>query len=281
MNLGDYPTPGDVKLYVDDLWVDDVYRVDYEEQNKKVPLWGYHQKHYADVADGKVIIVGNIIIHYRFPGYLNHALQRVLVARERAQLNDTRVLGSVQPAPGGLGGDSSIPPIYVGSRLGGALPSIGSFIDEVRRSKKPEDLVRMLAEASMQGTFEPASLVLQEMLGSNSQFFGDRNMIGGAMEDAQRHSAVTSAPQDFVGGWKGFDLRLDYGYIGTRTQGVFVSEVLKGVHLTGRRKVVNASTSGGDLSASGQSLLEVYPFFCREVVSSVRKESQTSQEPLE
>lgn len=272
MILGDYPTPGDVKIYVDDLLVDDAYRVDYEEQDKKIPLYGFHQKLYADVADGKVIVVGNIIIHYRFPGYLNHALQRVLVARERNALKDTAVMSpGPGPAPGGPGGAPGQQVIQRG--YGGALPVISSFIEDIRRARTPADFVGMLKQAATSGTFEPASLVLQELFGSNAEFYGDRNQIEGALEKATVSSPVTSGPQDFIGGWKGFDLRLDYGYIGTRTQGVYHSEVLKGVHLTGRRKVVNASTAGGDLSASGQSLLEVYPFFCREVQALIRRDN--------
>jgi hypothetical protein len=266
MNLGDYPTPGDVKLYIDDLWVDDAYRVDFEEQNKKIPLYGYHQKYFADVADGKVIIVGNIIIHYRFPGYLNHAIQRVLVQREKGEVQDKAV---VQPGvvPGSAPSASVPAERRAPNRAGGDIYSVKAAIDYVRRnSRTPFSLVKALKEASQLGNFDVYSAILEEMFGSTRPTDPDRYMIEGAWEAAQKNSPVTSAPNDFVSGWKGFDLRLDYGYIGTATQTITHSEVLKGVHLTGRRKVVNASTSGGDLSASGQSLLEVYPFFCREVL---------------
>ena len=70
MYYGDYPTPGDVKVFIAGSWIDDAYRVDFDNKNQKTPLRGYHQKHYALVADGYRIVVGNILVHYRYPGYL-------------------------------------------------------------------------------------------------------------------------------------------------------------------------------------------------------------------
>jgi hypothetical protein len=279
VNLGDYPTPGDVKIYIDDLWVDDAYRIDYEEQDKKIPLWGYHQKKYSDVADGKAIVVGNIIIHYRFPGYLNHAIQRALIARESAAIKDAAVAEPVAPpAPAGPGGAPAVAPDTPKPKTATVF-HVKDMLDLIRRQPTPSEMVKQLQLAATSGHFEVASAALQELFGSNSSLYLDQNLVPGALDNAIAKSPVTESPGAYVSGWKGFDLRLDYGYIGTRTQGVFHSEVLKGVHLTGRRKVVNASTAGGDLSASGQSLVEVYPFFCREVQAIVRRETTSTGAP--
>ena len=136
-------------------------------------------------------------------------------------------------------------------------------IESIRRSTVDQRVQALVGSHSL-GLFEQQSALLNTVFG---QFKGD-----GAPPDTKYdplESPVEMAPDSFLGGGAGLDLRLYYGYIGGASQGVYVTEVLRGVHFTGKRKVVNASTSGGDLSASGQSILEVYPFFARSVHSLV------------
>jgi hypothetical protein len=82
MKLGQYPTSSDVRCYINGWWIDDLFRIEYTEQNPKVPMQGYHQKEIWDVADGKKIIVGNLIIHFRYPGYLMRAIDSIGMDRD-------------------------------------------------------------------------------------------------------------------------------------------------------------------------------------------------------
>lgn len=268
MNFGDYPTPGDVKIYIGTNYVDDAYRVDYNEQNSKVPLSGYHQKHHVQVADGKVIVVGNIIIHFRFPGYLTYAIKNVLNVVEEGKLSDASQ--TVGRDPSGLDGGIGV---FVGSddhssakgaafRLG-TRDNVLRSIEAIRRGTV-DQRVRSLVASHELGFFEQQSTLLNTVFG---QFKGS-GAANPKFDPLQ--SPVEMSPDSFFGAGAGLDLRLYYGYIGGTSQGVYVTEVLRGVHFTGKRKVVNASTSGGDLSASGQSILEVYPFFARSVDSLVQ-----------
>ena len=81
---GNYPTPSNVKLYVGDVYLDDAYRVDWQCQNPKTPLYSWADSKYRAVAQGREIVSGRLIINYRFPGYLKAAL-------------DGRTGGSVDP----------------------------------------------------------------------------------------------------------------------------------------------------------------------------------------
>jgi hypothetical protein len=69
-----YLTSTETKCFIGGYWVDDLHRIEYQEQNKKVPLQGYHQKYYADVADGQSIVVGSMTVIHRYPGYLLSAI---------------------------------------------------------------------------------------------------------------------------------------------------------------------------------------------------------------
>lgn len=268
MQFGDYPTPGDVKIYIGTSYVDDAYRIDYNEQNSKVPLSGYHQKHHVQVADGKVLVVGNIIIHFRFPGYLTYAIKNVLNAAEEGQISNAQAgFGSMAPGlPAGATTTPSDPTTANRSAAYkiGTRDTVLQAIESIRRSTVDQRVQSLVASHEL-GLFEQQSTLLNTL-------FGQFLVVGSTKGDPKfdpLQSPVEMAPDSFMGGTTGLDLRLYYGYIGGANQGVYVTEVLRGVHFTGKRKVVNASTSGGDLSASGQSILEVYPFFARSVDSLV------------
>lgn len=255
MLLGEYPTPGDVKIYIGAALVDDAYRVDYNEQNNKIPLAGYHQKHFVQVADGKVMVVGNIIIHFRFPGYLTYAIKNVLNQQEQQAFEDAHRGVVLTDLVSRVRRESQ--KTKVGSR-----DSVLRAIEEIRRSSV-DDRVRALVASHELGFFNQQSALLNSVYG----VFEGQESKEAKYDPLQ--SPVEMAPDTYMGGKASLDLRLYYGYIGGVNQGVYVTEVLRGVHFTGKRKVVNASTSGGDLSSSGQSLLEVYPFFARSVDSVV------------
>lgn len=260
MRVGDYPTPSDVRIYIHNHLIDDAFRVEYEERSSKQPLMGYHQKYYSRVADGKIYIVGNIIIHYRFPGYLTYAIKSVLDKRETDMVADRTPQGSGQSVP--------VNPVQQLRTPETRMPTRSQALEmiNVLRKASISERVELLTKSFDLGYFDIYSRLLDAVYLNES----DRNNFIEAKIDGLQ-SPVEIGPDDFTGGHRGVDLSLYYGNVPTyhSPDGVYVTEVLEGVHFTGRRKVVNASTSGGDLSASGQSLLEVYPFFARSVKSIV------------
>jgi hypothetical protein len=102
-----YPTSTETKCFINGYWVDDLHRIEYQEQNKKVPLQGYHQKHFAAVADGQSIVVGSMTVIHRYPGYLLAAIAGVTRdndvepadPKERTRVNEAiRYLRNADPA---------------------------------------------------------------------------------------------------------------------------------------------------------------------------------------
>jgi len=75
MREGNYPTPAQVSVFVGDVWVDDAYRVEVRDQNQLIPLYGYADKEFTAVAQGKRIVQGSLIINYRYPEYLLAAIE--------------------------------------------------------------------------------------------------------------------------------------------------------------------------------------------------------------
>jgi len=271
MQYGGYPTPNDVKIFIKGTWIDDAYRIDIDKQAKKIPLTGYHQREFKLVAMGKKIVVGNIIIHWRFPGYLNYAIKKVLRERQDGILHDASITspGASQTLlrpPGSVQGGPPISPGDSGDATREQLPDTSSLLDSIRAVKRMtvEERVRFLMASHEKGYFNQASVILDEIF---ARGVGTNVVPSGAIHDTSNPEDIE--PDDYEGGHRGFDMDLYYGYTGTRQQGVYVTETVKGVHIIGRRKVINASTSGGDLSQAGQSVLEVYPFFASDVVAKL------------
>jgi len=72
---GNYPSPSNVKIYVGDIYLDDAFRVDWQAQNPKTPMYSWADNKYRAVAQGREIVTGRLIVNYRFPGYLMSALE--------------------------------------------------------------------------------------------------------------------------------------------------------------------------------------------------------------
>jgi len=278
---GKYPTPNDVKIFINGTWIDDAYRIDIDKQAKKIPLTGYSQRNYALVAMGKKIVIGNIIIHYRFPGYLIHAIAKVLQEREDATMDQLSIMGQypawfnslLRPAGSGDVGAAGGPGDQGESQ--NKLPDRATLLDTIRAVKRMglEDRARFIMASHEKGYFDQSSAILDEMFATPTDENGVT--LGVATEQLNTDSPEDIEPESFVGGHAGFDMDLYYGYHGSRQQGAFVTETVRGVHIIGRRKVLNASTSGGDLSQAGQSVLEVYPFFASDVSSRLSNDPPT------
>ena len=74
MRANNYPTPAQVSVFVGNVWVDDAYRLEVRDQNQLIPLYGYADREFTAVAQGKRIVQGSIIINYRYPEYLRAAI---------------------------------------------------------------------------------------------------------------------------------------------------------------------------------------------------------------
>lgn len=127
-----YPSPAEVKIFIDGNWVDDAYRVDYAISTPRTPLYDYTSRFYKHLADGHTTVQGQLIINFRFPGYLQAALDNKL-------FRDPRVLKALEDA-----GD-----MYRDLAVGTA-----------------EDKLRTLMEMKAQGSLKPAKQVSQSVWGT-------------------------------------------------------------------------------------------------------------------
>lgn len=253
MKLGDYPTPNETKLYINGQWIDDAFRVDHEMSNPKVPIYGYHQRNFSQVADGKVIVSGNLMIHFRYPGYLMYAINDQLTQRELALVQAADLHHAKQAAVGGAAGFIQEPNIKA-KKVGWTPDDVAKEISEFR-SQTLEERVRTLMDAHQDGTFKMRSALLEQVFTESVE----DNAINYEIDP------TNLSPNAYLDNSGGVDLDVYYGFIGSGNDGFYIHQLIRGVHFTGTRKVISASTGDGDMGSSGQSILEVYSFFARKV----------------
>jgi len=260
MQPGQYPTAGDARVFINEHWVDDTLRCDVDVQHRKIPLYGYHQKYYADMAAGKVIVTGSLMIHFRFPGYLMYAIGKTLGRKALEVYDQDEALRAQLRSPvdrirGQKSGAEYPPPPNNRSHA-----HLVDLINELRQESVTARIER-LTRATTDGEFDRISDTLDALYGN-----AERVNSTGDIGDALYADPVEMSPEDFSGGSAGFNIDIVYNRAqDTWGRGYKIRERVRGVHLTGRRKVLNASTTSGDLGSSGSSLVEIYPFVARNV----------------
>ena len=71
-----YPTPSTTNYYINGYLIDDVFRIDFKRAQQHQPIYGYHSDKFDFVARGKELVTGQIVINYRYPGYLRNVIER-------------------------------------------------------------------------------------------------------------------------------------------------------------------------------------------------------------
>jgi hypothetical protein len=69
-----YPTASSVAAFLDGYHVDQLYQIQYKESNNILPIYGYNDKFFSTVAQGKYIVQGVLVINFITPLYLNNIL---------------------------------------------------------------------------------------------------------------------------------------------------------------------------------------------------------------
>lgn len=227
---GQYPTPAQSTIFIDDIWIDDAHQVDWKHENARIPVYGYNRSQFAFAADGKELITGSIIINYRYPNYLGFAIAQALRANKvrRNRSEDSRNTQELRKA-----------------RLGRE-----ELREQLRALKAgtPEDRIKRMAESLSRGTFDQLS-------GLSKALF--------SVDPDELNSTEELDPVRMSGHGGGFTVQCVYGH----GSGMSIVETIRDCYITGRGKALTASAGGGGPSTSGSAIYEVYPFIAKTVDS--------------
>jgi len=291
VNTRTYPTPSTTKYYISqsgggDLHlVDDMYRVDFQRRVSHQPVYGYNSRRFDFVSQGKELTTGNIVINFRYPAYLYNLVAVALVEK---QLNDA----AAEKA------------IWKGARLPGMLGfDPASTFATIQGMENSEDKLKFLSNILIT---EPhtggygMTLKKQNYYSSlsNLKSIGTMSMshpypledqpINSVLALAQlvknmykRQFAGVEPPPDTHDGPldrglfnpnDGFDLIVEYGpSTAIKPLSSTFRRIFRDCYFTGEEETVSATAGvGNDLSSSAQPILEIYPFFCKNIETKPR-----------
>lgn len=92
-----YPTSQNVHVFINGIHIDEAHRVDFKEEQSKVPLYGYNDYLYSKVLYGRRLVQGFLAINFVYPGYLGAVLEREQLRLLEDHKNDVNDLKIVLP----------------------------------------------------------------------------------------------------------------------------------------------------------------------------------------
>jgi hypothetical protein len=247
-----YPTPSTTTYYINEYIIDDMYRVDFKRTQQHQPVWGYDSVKYDFIAKGKEITSGNIIVNFRYPGYLRNVLVKHEADSKRLL---QRIVGK------------NILPGKTMDQIDAEHQDPAGLLAEIDNLANPSDQASLIA-AQMTKEIEIKNISLNKLdlpvLKALKASLEERFYMAshGTSEEHIGTQSRYSSPLD-SGEIIPFDMTCRYGFQGV--PGGFV-RIFRDIVLLGEQETVSASVNmGGDMSSSAQPILEVYPFVCRSI----------------
>lgn len=237
--MNNYKIPAKTYIFINDNYVDDVYRIDWAMDESKIPIYGYLDKNYATVSSGRQRVVGNMYINFTNPGYLFDIIRRGIPQPQSFDYSNIeslkmRYLKALKTIYNESTTSSTDNPI---TRDATKRARISQLISEAIRNKAEPTIIQTLRDAF---TRPPAGEP-------------DQNKIEEPIEQNKR-----------------FNLQIYYGH--PNKEGTII-RTIENCFITGTSEVISAAGSpGGDMSSSAQSILEVYPFIGQKITSKVLRE---------
>jgi hypothetical protein len=265
-----YPTPSTTSYYINEFLIDDVYRVDFKRDVRKQPIFGYDSQRWDFVARGKEIVTGNVVINFRYPGYMRNMIKENArrsrdtttkinnLLRQRSEEGHNQQAYELMKTVDGVASVDQKLELVGNYLLNLSVQDQAPNIEKTtsRIANNPNIDVRPSPEVRSNDIF----LALKRNF-EKRQFFDSLTL-----EEDLGHVPAMDSPLDED--HDPFDITVRYGFRGV--QGGYV-RIFKDVHLIGEGQVVSASagvsTAGGMLeqSSSAQPIYEVYPFIARTI----------------
>lgn len=237
-----YPTPSTTKSYINEIELDDMFRLDFKRNINHQPIYGYDDQQFGFIAKGKELVSGQIIINFRYPGYLtavirNSAKYKDIIDKsmEIFKPTDNQVFTEVQD----------------------------DFLKTNIESLEGEDKMKYIAQIlTGKGVGAREKQIIKFKNDLKDLYINDARNEDKAVLALEEFSGLQS-PLDFDTSNNKFDLVVKYGF--QNDDGMY-QRIFRDCVLVGESSTISAAAgAGNDMSSSAQGILEVYPFFARTI----------------
>jgi hypothetical protein len=245
-----------ISIYIGDVLVDEINRIEFSVQQTKKPIYGYASQYYDAVASGQVLVTGSFNINFKEAGYMYLVLKRYLDTIGSLEG------GEVSPLPQQIAGEENVS-VENAKILRRNIERI--IADEVTEQKKEAEesglanplqatdkfeFYKQLA-ALPDAEFENMAEVFEDVLWQNSSTQGEN--LGNIIKSTnlELDQALRRADQ-----FPGFTIWVTYGDINNPIANHTIKK-LTGVHIVG---------SGQVIEISGEPIFEQYQFLARNLL---------------
>jgi len=251
----DYFSGSTIRVFFENIWVDDVITLQFNASQQKTPIYGYASQFFNAVANGTFIIQGTFAIAFKESGYLYTILNKlkdknndadVAQAVKDAKRDNARLarLTTASPAYGRVANTTKIDYLTIENWLGTDSAGVSNF----------ENIAESLEDV-LWGVDD-----YDKLAGSNNPGpIRKQNRIPRADElDRKENPFKVGRIGD------GYDIIITYGDINDGPANHTV-KTLSGIHITG---------SSQTLAPTGEPVVEVYSFFARSLDDRITKRTE-------
>jgi hypothetical protein len=233
----DYYSGYQCGLYIGDVYIDEIVRVGFNLSHEKVPIYSCCSKYWDTVAEGQVIVQGELAINYKEEAYLQIVLSQLGTIAENIKGNSSTGLQVLS----GEGGDhtgstrTNIELIMRDFSLIGSSQNTPSTEQRIL-----EQLYGMLDLGKGSGDFEQIAEMMEDQIWK-------KELSGSGNFNSQ---LSTPTNHEFP-----FDIYIIYGDYSNNSAN-HTSKKISAVHLTGESQTI---------TLDGQPIIETYPFIARGI----------------
>jgi hypothetical protein len=233
-----YPTPSTTRYFIQGVEIDDIFRVDFRRNVQHQPIYGYNSKQYGFIAEGKELVMGSIIINFRYPGYLRNIVLRQLQGKERMQ----EEFGSKFSTENAI-----------------SNASLQMTLDDVDMQGSTTDKMAILANRMTEALRTQRVATNNDIVKKLKDVFEQKFYSTTRVDEPTALESPLSTHRAYP-----FDLSVQYGF--HHGNAIPYHRVFRDCVLTGESETVSAAAgAGNDMSSSAQPILETYQFFARTI----------------
>ena len=260
----DYFSGSQIGIYVGDVFVDDIASISFEIAQNKAPIYGYSSRFYDAIAEGTVIVQGELFVNYKEQGYLWAILDRYHSKLQSANEKDKVRNAATRRTIEQLLQDERRLLDGTGATLDEALAAVdeGLYKGGLPSGSEPIDIFNLYKDlaALEDDAFEDVAERFEYIIWDKDQkdFEQGNALIDPSVQTERKYAEDAGQLSQFrrPDQFPPFDIWITYGDI-TNPRANSTLTKLIGVSLTG---------SSQTIQISGEPILERYTFFAKNRV---------------
>jgi hypothetical protein len=262
---GDYFSGCDIRIFIGDLWVDDIITMQYSINSAKNPRYSYGDEYYKVVAKGNILVEGSFTIAYKEWNYLPSIIERYMHVSHGGSQGSPRFITNKESYNAFMN-DAKPTPVLGGLDREGQSGKVVSnpFI----QYKTLEDVLdNLLSSPKTQESFEHYLSEQEDKIwGVGEKARSGVPGVGAHNIDLVGRRDRNGVTYDHIG--KGFDIVVSYGDYNVGYS-AHTLQAINDIHITSVSQVH---------SPNGDPVAEVYTFFGKDIGRSITDRSSDKTE---